>query len=248
MAAVLHIGPPKTATTALQQFVIPNLGRPYEIKPVWGKLLTRSGKAKIPQLPADIIVSDESWGQFSWLPPAKVAARLAAVFPGARIIYTRRDPVELFYSYYRQRVINLVREIENVLSSEGRILAPISADKEFDRMLQLYREHGIGFFAMANPALVRASFEPHFGFELLEFSLLEQKPTEFVQMFCAACDSPWAGELGKTHVSSQDSLEEGLALLPYQIPADIFSRCREYYAAPRLSNDRTQLLREYCAV
>src|SRR4051812_10579020 len=103
MKPVLHIGPPKTATTSLQESVIPHLGRPYQVKPDWVRNLTDSPVFASPALlPPGVIISDERIGGFMKFSPDVIAARFAQVFKSAQVIYVARDPVALFYSLYRQ--------------------------------------------------------------------------------------------------------------------------------------------------
>src|SRR5579871_2943396 len=148
MTAVLHIGPPKTATTSLQESVIPHLGRPYQIKPDWVRSLIRNLQVQVPQdLPFNVIVSDESIGEFGYLPPTETSEKLRSVIGGGRVIYSVRDPLEYFYSLYRQKLVNTVLIQDKTLGLHGRYASPRTADSTFDVFLGFYRDGGRGFFA-----------------------------------------------------------------------------------------------------
>jgi hypothetical protein len=239
----LHIGPPKTATTSLQHDVIPLLNHPYLIKPKWGKDVAQRPTFEIPPQPDDLILSDEGLGEFIVLPPATVAGRLASVFPGARVIFTRRDPVALFHSYYRQRIINLMHDARALGDRAGRYPGPVAANKEFDRSLKKFDVEGTGFFAMANTALVHRTFARYFDVVILEFALLQNDPAAYVRAFSEACGATFTGPVRTLNAASGDQFETALQALSDHAPQEIVEWFTEYYKAPGLTDDRIAMLR-----
>src|SRR5579872_5536853 len=101
MKPLIHIGPPKTGSTSLQKFLIPQLGRPFEIWPAWARALARKKTFDAPAaLPKNFILSGEGLGDFVIFPPTVIADRLSHVFSDATVIWVHRNPLDHFYSWY----------------------------------------------------------------------------------------------------------------------------------------------------
>jgi hypothetical protein len=236
----LHIGPPKTASTTVQEFIIPHLGRPYLIKPEWGKLLTRVVDFQQPPLASDIILSDEEFGRFLFNTPGAIAARLATVVPDATVIYVRRDARDLFRSFYRQSLVNNLTKIA-AIHEAGLPIKPLSPDEYFDLALATYRERLIGVFAMANWAKVRNAFAKHFAFTVLDYAQLRKSPQDFAAAFADACGCPTPTiDVGKANLSTPERIEDAIAAVTIPIDPQVLDLYRSYYVDYRLSPDRQE--------
>lgn len=239
---IIHIGPPKTGTTALQETVIPHLGLPFQSKPDWMKALIAAPEFAPPATrPDGVIFSDENLGGFFHFPPDMIAQRLAAVFGSALVLFVRRDPVELFYSLFRQALINTVGFVKKA-APVYRTGKPEDANGFFDKQIAQFQKMHCGFFAIIDADAVRTAFEKHFELQLLDFALLKSDPAGFVARFADACGSSARPILGKVHQSERATMEKVLATLPLDTPAYVRSSYLETYENGRLSPDREDYL------
>ena len=241
---IIHIGPSKTATTSLQESVIPFLGRPYQVKPAWVHRVTRDEVFQYPELalPSDIVVSDERLGTFVRHPPEVVAERLAAMFPDAVILYVLRNPIELFYSVYRQGLVNFV-DLTRLYGDKSNV--PATADYFFKSEWARYHRYGVGFFSMLNLKKIQRAFGRFFTVETIEFGLLKDSPQAFVAAFTRACGNEMNLPLPRENRADREVMENALAMLSTAAPQSVHERCREYYEFSRLSPAREDFLRRW---
>jgi len=245
MNAIIHIGPPKTASTALQNAIIPQLGRPFLIKPDWLRPLCHKTDYPTPDisnLPPDIIISDEIIGAFATFSPETVADRLARVFRTATVVFVKRDNVELFYSLYRQILTN-VAHVQGKTAAQGKPLtfAPVTIDSYFDKNLRSYRGGRHGFFAVIRDDAVRFVFERYFTFRVVEFDLLKTRPSEFVSAFSLACGCKHVAEMPVENKTEESNFVELVNSLPPQVPKSQLIDC---YLS-KLSPDRENYIRNF---
>ena len=172
------------------------------------------------------------------------------MFSEGVVIYVLRNPIELFYSAYRQGLVNLINMQSQALTETGQFVPPISADEGFEGEWKRYAKFGGGFFAMINLHKLRKAFERHFTFETIEFDLIKISPPAFVAAFTRACGNEMALTLTHTNRAERDVIEEALATLPHSVPETLRNRYRENYEFSRLSRSREDFLRnwEYSAV
>lgn len=230
MSAVIHIGPPKTATTSLQASVIPQLGLPFEIKPGWARDIARAGNCVLtPRHDRDIIASEELLGDFEMYPPAALAARLASMFDEATVVFCVREPLELFYSLYRQRIINEILLQKQALKEAWRYEPATPAQFLASRWAH-FRSSGTGFFAMIDTDAVKAAFARHFTFRTFDFAALHRDPAAFANTFAGLCGRPFSGVLSWENRTTTAKLEDALAQLPPEAPDGLADRYRMFFA------------------
>lgn len=243
---VVHIGPPKTATTALQEGVIPRLDRPFQIKPQWANDLARKPAFEHPApLPANIIISDEALGDFSGFVPQVIVERLAQVFTEARIIFVERDPVDLFYSFYRQRLVNGAVMSTKYLMTKGTVFIADTIDGFFDTEFERFKTRGVGVFAMVASKVNQALFAKRFDVHAIKFDLLQSAPKAFVKAFVDLCGGGPELELPIANQSGSSVIEAALAQSPFQAQPKICQRFRDYYSASLLTPDREDFIRSW---
>lgn len=238
---IVHIGPPKTASTTLQEIVIPHLGRPFQIKPEWTKLLVRVPEIVLPdrQLEPDIIISDEALGEFLAFPPEIVSQKISHVIPGAKILFIERSPLELFYSLYRQRLVNMAYGL-----AKDPALNPKPADRFFQIQEQEHIQFGAGFFSMISVHRIKKAFEKFFEYQSIQYGLLAKSPRQFVAEFAAACGTSLDVELPKLNQASKTAIEQALEGLK-MIPEDRKKLFVDLYENSRLSPERETIIREW---
>jgi hypothetical protein len=236
------MGPPKTATGALQRSVIPYLGRPYLFRPPWTKALARGLPFDPPgPLSSDIILSDERLGDFAFLAPSKIAAALSQFLPKATVVFINRDPLQQFYSFYRQGLQNSV-----AISEETRRVDFITPDQFFDQQRVRFARAGCGFFAMTYLRGLAEAFRSHkFEFETVDFALLKTTPMAFVEAFSNICGSAARPEIIRAGVSSHEMIDGVLNTSGNWIPPEFRARLSDLYAFSRLSPDREDFLKNW---
>jgi len=244
---IIHIGPPKTASTSLQTAVIPKLDRPYQIGPDWCQALMRGEPYQAPPPLPDLIVSSESLGGFSVLPPGAIAERLAETFKTGRVIFVRRQAIELCYSLYRQRLINFAANLGTFFAAGGTPRRAVTIDNYFDSALATYKSSGIEYFAVISTERIRAAFEPHFEFKVIEYDLIKDEPAALARAFSEACGAPVDVELPPENKSYYGRMETILAAAPPEVPRAIVNQTMDYYVSSRLSRDREDFLRSWPA-
>lgn len=243
---VIHIGPPKTATTSLQDAVIPYLGRPYQIKPDWAWQLARQPAFEAPAgLAPDVIVSHESLGDFAAFRPEVIAARLGQVFKDAVVVFAQRDPLDLFYSLYRQKLINTVVISGERLAAGARAIVPRRADTFFDSELQRFRKDGIGFLAMLKFEANRRIFAERFDVQTLPFELLRSAPDAFVSAFTDVCGGGPTLRLPRANETNVTLMENALSASPLNANPALRERYIDFYRAPVLTDDRAHFIRNW---
>lgn len=199
---IVHIGPPKTASTSIQQVLIPKLGLPHQIKPVWCRSLARGEQFTTPIIQPGSIISDETLGEFLNLPPEAIAPLLFSVVLGAKVVFVRRDPRELFFSLYLQRLLNMAMALK-----DHPELKPKTADKFFDICLEQYQRTGTGFLAMISNDKIFEAFGKFFQVEAVSYDLLKTNPKEFVRVFSKACGNELTSELPHLNEGTLASIE-----------------------------------------
>lgn len=243
VGAVIHIGPPKTATTSLQDSVIPLLGRPFQIKPLWARAVSR--RSQFPayvDVPSGAIVSDEGLGSFWKFSPTVIADRLSVLFEKSTVIYTRRDPTEMFYSFYRQTLMNNLAIQRVVTATKGKPLQPVSADAFFDYSSTALREFGTGFFAVIDVPAVQTAFERYFKFEIIDFGLLRSAPDAFVESFAVASRSSRArAPIAHVNRTATDIIRPVVERLRGAVPDDILDQYDHDYHHSVLSPKRAAI-------
>jgi hypothetical protein len=246
---IIHMGPPKTATTSLQDGVIPHLGRPYQIKPVWARDLARNPAFEPPRGVADdVIVSDELLGDFAMFPPQVIAGRLERVFSDAVVVLTYRDPLELFYSLFRQRLINGVRGAAMIFAEKKYWPSPNGPNAVFDIELQRFREEGRGFFSMIRFKTNRDIFVKKFDVEVLDFDLLRKKPQTFAGAFAEICGSrKIAPVLPHANKAESNLMEAALAEYGVATTSELYSHFLGFYNTPTITKDREDFIRSWSA-
>lgn len=241
---VAHIGPPKTATTSLQNGIIPNLGRPFQIKPGWAKSLARDQVFVPPRdLPAGLVVSDEALGDFASLPPEVIATRLGEVFDAAVVVMVERDPLEIFYSLYRQKLINGVSTAVKALAATGKYFVPHSANQFFDDELRKFHKRACGFFALIQFKNTCAVFGRRFDVEVIEFDLLRAKPQAFVEAFSAICSCKTDIALPHENKAARTVMETELGGVSETLPDVLRARFLNLYTSSTLTSDREDFIR-----
>ncbi len=207
---VIHIGPPKTASTTLQTDLVPFLGRPYQVKPDWARALARGQPFSIAPLPPDILISDEILADFAVLTPQLVADQLARVIDGGVVIYVKRDRTQLFYSLYRQHLVNGISKMPRQFRETGKVALPVHAAEFCRRFRDEFNRQGTGFFAMADVELVAKSFGRHFDFAVIDFGLM--RTGELAREFCRLCGAPYPDKpLGRENPASPERIREAFA-------------------------------------
>lgn len=247
---VIHMGPPKTATTSLQDGVIPHLGRPYQIKPTWATYLARSPAFEPPRDVADdVIVSHESLGDFAMFPPQAIAGRLERVFDDAVVVLTYRDPLELFYSLFRQRLINGVRGAATIYAERKYWPSPNAPDAFFDIELQRFRDEGRGFFSMIRFKATRDIFAKKFDVEVLDFDLLKRKPQIFADAFAEICGGYAKIAPMLPHANKTESIRMEATLSEYGVEttSEPYGRFLGFYNDPALTKDREDFIQSWSA-
>ncbi len=217
------------------------------MKPAWVQRVTRDAVFVPPPEPmsSNIIVSDERLGTFVRQSPEATADRLSKVFNDGVVIYVLRNPIELFYSAYRQGLVNFIDLQRQEIEQTGRASLPASADEFFDGEWTRYRKFGVGFFSMIHLRRIRRGFERFFGFETVEFDLLKQSSSAFVAAFTRACGNELKLELAHTNRAEREVVEDALAALPADVPELLRTRCREQYEFSRLNSSREDFLRSW---
>jgi hypothetical protein len=226
---VLHIGPPKSGSTTLQEQVFPELGSicfmgkrwwnpdvPYDkcvalhqaidsvtkadhasYDPHAAKLAVDEWLAHAPaaQPRADgrflpRLLSEERLANTDVVDHSEIAARLADLFPGAEIVYVRRDPIKGLLSghrwlYARAWIDNGFSDyIAQGMSEQGAQSWAAVALRSYDLDL-VQRSFGAYFptfrvidFAqmLGDPAQFLASFIGHDDAEFEDFKWLTDKP------------------------------------------------------------------------
>lgn len=229
MSVCIHIGPPKTATASLQKSIFPALGVPFENRPAWTRALARDPAfAMPPRDDSDLIVSDEMLGDFAAVSPERLAARLASIFAKAKILFCVRDPLESFYSYYRQRVMTEI-ELQSQALRKGFRYEPVTPAQFLASQWAELGRSGSGFFATIDTARIKAAFERHFSFQTLNFALLRRDPDAFAASVIAACGGGGVAKISWENKTSAAKLEEALALLPAEAPAGLADRYRAFF-------------------
>jgi len=229
MSVFIHIGPPKTATTSLQTSIIPHLGVPFAIKPGWARGLARDpGFVPARSHDQDLIVSEEMLGDFGAYPPQQLAARLASMFGDATILFCVRDPLALFYSLYRQRLVNEIELQVEAFKKSWRYEPATPAQFLASRWAE-FRRNGTGFFAIIDTDSVKSAFERHFTFRTYDFALLQKDPMAFAGAFAKLCDRPLSGILSWENQTTAAKLEEALAQLPPEAPDGLADRYRMFF-------------------
>ncbi len=244
MSVTIHIGPPKTATTSLQNSVIPHLGVPFEIKPEWSRTLARAPVVDLSaRTERHLIVSEEGLGDFTRLPPETVAERLARVFARGVVVFCVRDPCDQFYSLYRQRLINSASlQVQGRCPSDGLSLSPASPEEYLHLQWQEYRTRGLGFFASVDVDRIRAAFGRYFAVRTIDFGLLSHGTQGFVRAFTEACglSADASLDLSCDNVTSAATLEAVLIQLPVAA-AGLKDLYRRFFTA-RLSAEQEAFL------
>jgi hypothetical protein len=191
MRTVIHIGPSKTASTSLQA-VIPQLGRPYTIKPSWVKhlcnpryLLTGSVVAKA----KGHIYSDEVLGDFEHISPQLLSDRLMDFFGPSIIIYVNRDSKDRLDSYYKIQQDFYARLKEEVAAKGWQSPSELTMERFLASQQRLYETMGVGFFAASNIVGLRHAFQRH-DFRIINYALVKTDPNAFLNAFCEACEAP----------------------------------------------------------
>ncbi len=226
----IHIGPPKTATTSLQNSVIPRLGLPFENRPEWTRALARDAVFRMPaRSDRSVIVSDELLGDFGAHPPKEIAGRLASLFAGGAVLFCVRDPVEMFYSVYRQRLVTEIEIQAEMIRTRGLRYEPVTPAQFLAAQWAAFNRTGTGFFAVVDTDEVRAAFEPHFTFKTLDFAHLRENPQAFADSFARACGVERAGNLSRDNLTQPAKLDSALALLPPEAPAGLAERYRMFF-------------------
>jgi hypothetical protein len=240
---VIHIGPPKTASTTIQSAIIPQLGRPYAIKTPWTSALAEGRIENIPALPDNIVVSDERLGQFRDLAPAEIARSLAQVFPHARIIHIARETVDLFYSFYRQSLINNVA-IAMRPAGKAKLIYPATADGFFEASSHQFARSGCGFIAMIRNADIAEAFQRRFDFQSLPFEMLMSEPRRFARTFAHLCGCDLEVDLPSQNASDVGAFETYLKQAADRMPSDLINVYRDYYESSLLSwNNQEKLMK-----
>lgn len=242
---VVHIGPPKTATTSLQDGVIPRLGRPYQIKPDWARALARHQTFHPPKIAGDVIVSDEILGDFATFVPQVIAERLATVFDDAVIVLVRRDPVDLFYSLYRQKLINAISLSASLIANENQVYVPLSTDAFFDAELAKYRKSKTGFFALIQFEKNKADFATRFDVEVIDFAILRSAPAAFARSFVDLCGGGPQVDLPHENSSGDFTIENALAASPLTRWPKLVHRYRDLYKTSVLGAQREGFIRAW---
>lgn len=196
-------------------------------------------------MPSNLIVSDERLGTFLRQSPAVTAERLSKMFRDAVVIYVLRNPIELFYSAYRQSLMNFIDAEMNALRQHKSFGLPPSADHVFEAEWTKYRKFGVGFFAMINLHKIRQGFERYFTFETVEFDLLKTSPSAFVAAFTRACGNEMELPLIHANRADREVVEDALARLPDSVPETARTHYRAYYEFPKLSRAREDFLRNW---
>jgi hypothetical protein len=232
MKVFIHLGPMKTATTSLQNSVIPHLGLPYEIRPAWTRALARADTFSGPLRPESaLIVSDELLGDFARFPPEIIADRLVTVFRHATVLFGLRDPLELFYSLYRQRLINEIH-LQADLIPRGKMFQPVTPAEFLAAQWSECGERGAGFFAVVDINRVRAAFERHFCFKAIAFDQLAENSQAFAHAFAAACGQPFTSTMSWDNATTVAKLEVALTRLPDTAPDGLADRYRLFFTMP----------------
>src|SRR5207253_2561111 len=101
--------------------------------------------------------------------PTVIADRLARVFPAAKVVYVWREPLERFYSTFRQRHINAVRILLPTLIKFGQPepRGVHDANGFFDAEWRRSEKHGIGFFCSLDIERLREAFQRYFSFQVI---------------------------------------------------------------------------------
>ena len=236
---MLHAGPAKTATKSIQKYLVPSLGRPFQVKPAWTKAVARGREFTPPApLPAGSIISDENLADFAVLPPTHVAERLARITDGGVVVIVARSPVERFYSLYRQNFINALVGVraQPTWLDRARLLT-INERFELDR--RLFTERGIGFFKVEDHDDVETAFRKYFDFVRLPYALLGTDPARFVAQFCKACGAaPLDIPLGAENVGSVERVDALLNAWPCPIAESLKESLRTLYLEPLSARQR----------
>ncbi len=187
MKPVLHIGPSKTASTSLQA-IIPKLGRPFLIKPVWAKALCREPVA--PQLMGGfregLILSAEILGDFEVFPAPVISQRLLDVFGPSIVVFVHRDPEERLRSFHAQFLKNNPGRTDTLEAFKAWMLKGLP--------------RGLGFFAASDIAAVQKDFHQH-DFRVVDYALLKTDPQAFLRAFCEACEAEMP-DVGLPHMNA----------------------------------------------
>jgi hypothetical protein len=173
---ILHLGPSKTASTSLQD-IIPLLGRPYIIKPMWARALARLTTIDLPgrgDFPEGVLLSDEGLGDFTYLPPLTIAKRLLTLFGPSIVVYVHRESSERLRSLYNQALTNGVH---------------YDTFEEFEALQRKAFKAERGHYVTQELDALRVAFAPH-EFRVVQFNLLARDPRAFLKAFCDACGVP----------------------------------------------------------
>lgn len=248
MKPIVHIGPPKTGSTSIQETLLPKLGRPLEDRPQWTRDLTRSEVFQPPRhLTNDVIVSDEALGEFARIRPEAVLKRLRQVFTDAIIVIVIRPTADLFLSYYKQQVVNSVPYVHSSLKDGKATIFPRTANDFFDFHKKNYEQHGIGFFAMTNFPQTISVFQQAYKVVTLPFRLLIDDPSEFSKQFAQACGSTETVAVQHLNKTVDDKLEDALQKVADTLPAKYVRSLTYLYNSPELSEDRHRFLQTWGA-
>jgi hypothetical protein len=244
MGVIVHIGPPKTATTSLQSSVIPRLGLPHQIKPEWSYRLARDEHFDAPVITAqDLIVSDETLGEYLIFSPRVICERLARVFESATVVWVRRDPLKQFYSLYKQGLINTLLKAGSTgrLPPQNEVMKP---DRLFDVLKKQYLREQRGFFASIDEKLNAGSYGRHFDFRVLKFEELERNPSTFAAAFAQICGAKGSPPpISRKNESNVSELQAALDKFPAENLAQHVRWIEALYLRPELSAERQDILR-----
>ena len=232
MKPVIHIGPSKTASTTLQATVIPNLGRPYQIKPNWTKAIARAVNLEIDervQLKDEAIVSHENLGDFVWVPAQVTAQRILDAVGPATIVFVRRRSVDRFISFYRQMLLH------QGWTGHGK---PYSANEAFDVAMRESNQKRMGVLTSFDLKFVKSAFS-NFDFNVVDFDLLKEGFSVFANSFCEACGVHNSTTFPSHENESSEKLFEESSVI---MTTKFVSMYREYYMNPNLSESRKEML------
>lgn len=192
-----------------------------------------------------MVVSDEVLGDFATFGPNVIAERLGAIFKDAVIVIVHRDPVDLFYSLYRQKLINAISRAASLIAQSDQVFIPLSTDMFFEAELAKYRQSKTGFFTLIQFEKNRAEFAKRFDVNVIDFALLRSAPAVFARSFVNICGGDPDLDLPHENSSGDSTIEQALMASPLTRWPKLAQQFRDFYKNSVLSPQREELIRTW---
>jgi hypothetical protein len=262
--SLIHIGLPKTATTALQTHFFPKLALPYVPYGAgdWYKKIRLTHDYVPVPLGYRATTSGENLCNQGMVGSNAMAERLHKMFGDAIVLMVVRRTDEHFVSWYRQMIMS---DISRFADQRAKAIAagePAHQMKSFMDINRYFDDNlDLNLRAAQNPALTLVNsyfmtmdldrnldaFRRLFEVMVVDYDMITSDFAGFSKLVCARLDIPAPDvSLERENISGVESLEALLARLPDDlIVPDFRPALIERYKSAKLSPDRAAFLEAF---